>query len=50
MWCNSCWYATNSDTGVAAPHDGGNVDSDDLERAVEEAREEMSEQVYWSDT
>ncbi|MFC6941192.1 ribbon-helix-helix domain-containing protein [Salinirubellus sp. GCM10025818] len=28
---------------------GGNVDADDLERAVEEAREETSEQVYGSD-
>jgi hypothetical protein len=28
---------------------GENVDADDLERAVEEAREETSEQVYGSD-
>jgi Arc/MetJ-type ribon-helix-helix transcriptional regulator len=28
---------------------GEKVDADDLERAVEEAREEMSEQVYGSD-
>ena len=29
---------------------GENVDADDLERAVEEAREETSEQVYGPDT
>jgi Arc/MetJ-type ribon-helix-helix transcriptional regulator len=40
---------SDSDTDAELAALGENVDADDLERAVEEAREETSEQVYGSD-
>jgi len=41
---------SDTDIDVALAALGENVDSDDLERAVEEARKQTSEQVYRSDT
>ena len=41
---------SDSDVDAELAALGENVDADDLERAVEAAREETSEQVYGSDT